>query len=279
MSSVFPAESALGAANYSGSDVEDVRIKLAAAGPIPTAVLYNNAKDLSKALVAASALASVPTGTISAFAGVTLPTGYLWCDGAAQLKASYPDLYLVLGASRYAVDTATQFYTPNLTSHLPRGAATTGGVVTTNNNNTHGHGNNATTVGNPTVAVTNNNNATSLAHNHNVNAGSTSSTGGHNHNINGTTTTGGANGNAAVGNTVSKSNSAHQHTVSGQSTADTGVHNHNNNATSTASDGGTLAHSHANTATATQGTVTTGTVIDNSTYVPAFVEVNYIIKT
>ena len=235
-----------------------------------------------------------PTGAIIAFGGTTLPASYLWCDGAQVSKTTYASLYAALGADRYGTDTSTLFFLPNLTSHLPRGAATTGGTVTTNNNNTHGHGNNATTttattVGNPTVnvTVTNVNNATSLAHNHNNNGASTSSDGGHNHNNNGTTTTGGsATNRGATGAQASVANGAHQHTVGGTSTSSTGTHNHNVNGASTSSDGGTLAHSHANTATAsatqgtvTMGTITTGTVIDNTTYVPAFVEVNYIIKT
>jgi microcystin-dependent protein len=221
-----------------------------------------------------------PTGSILAYGGVTVPSGYLFCDGAQVSRTTYAALYAALGANRYGVDTATLFFLPNLTSHLPRGAATTSGTVTTNNNNTHGHGNNATTVGNPTITVTNVNNATSLAHNHNNNGASTSSDGAHNHNNNGITTTGGsATNRGATGAQASVANGAHQHTVGGTSTSSTGGHNHNVNGASTSSDGGTLAHSHANTATATQGTVTTGTVIDNTTYVPAFVEVNYIIKT
>lgn len=251
----------------SSSDIESNRSDLSGSGELARAVLYNNPKDAATALSRAG-LGFVPTGTISAFAGTTLPSGYLWCDGAPQLISLYPGLYAVLGASRYSPDTATQFYTPNLTSHLPRGAATTSGAVATNNNNTSNHSVNATSA---TVnACTTNNDG---GHGHSTNGASTIDQGGHNHNINGTTTTGGANGNAAVGNTVTKSNASHQHTVSGQSTADTGGHNHNINGANTISTG---VHNHGLTAGAV--TVTSGT-INNAAYVPAFVEVNYIIKT
>lgn len=259
MSSVFPAESAIGTANFAGSEVENIRIKLAAAGPIPTAVLYNNAKDLVKALVVLGTLGLVPTGTISAFAGTTLPSGYLWCDGAAQLKASYPDLYLVLGASRYAVDTATQFYTPNLTSHLPRGAATTSGVVTTNNNNTHGHANTASFTG--TASSVSNDGA---AHSHGVNAGSTNNDGAHGHNMGAPS----ANANrGATGALLVVATVNHAHSTG------SGEHNHALNGANTGN--ANANHSHTYTPA---GNVAV-TVTDNTTYVPAFVEVNYIIKT
>jgi len=214
---------------------------------------------------------ATPAGTISAFGGVNLPGGYLWCDGLPQLKASYPTLWAALGVSRYAADTPTQFYTPNLTSHFPRGTATTGGAVTTNNNNAHNHNMNA--YGASFTGTLGNTN-TDGAHNHNNNGASTSSTGGHNHNNNGTTTTGGSNRNVAAGNTAGVPNAGHQHTAGGTSTSSTGDHNHNVNGASTSSTGG---HNHSYTPSGNVP-VTQGTVID-ATYVPAFVEVNYIIKT
>lgn len=41
--------------------------------------------------------AYLPTGAIIAFAGVTLPEGYLLCDGSAVEKQRYPELYEVIG--------------------------------------------------------------------------------------------------------------------------------------------------------------------------------------
>jgi microcystin-dependent protein len=259
VSSVFPAESAVGTANFAGSEVESIKIKLAAAGPIPTAVLYNNAKDLVKALVVLGTLGLVPTGTISAFAGTTLPSGYLWCDGAAQLKASYPDLYLILGASRYAADTATQFYTPDLTSHLPRGAAATSGVVTTNNNNTHGHASNASFTGATTLTYD-----SGAAHIHGVNSGTTNNDGAHGHNMGGPS----ANANrGATGALLVVATVNHAHSTG------SGEHNHALNGANTGNANANHTHQFLPT-----GNVTVA-VTDNTTYVPAFVEVNYIIKT
>lgn len=290
------------------SSIEATRVALSGAGPIPNAVLYNNGKDLAAAMAAAGVTFGelVPTGTISAFAGTTLPAGYLWCDGLPQLKSSYPDLWGVLGVNRYAADTATQFYTPNLCSHLPRGAATTAGAVTTNNNNTHGHGNNATTttpttVAAPSVTVNTTSNTDLITHNHNnnavaTNAANTSSVGAHNHNNNGANTGGPSATNTfrfpASGTLITVASSGHTHGVNGASTSSTGDHNHSVNGANAVAGttaniinpNTTMQHTHPNSVSVvagavTMGTITTGTVIDNSTYVPAFVEVNYIIKT
>ncbi len=44
-----------------------------------------------------SNVATIPAGTIISFAGTTIPNGYLLCDGAEVLIASYPELYAVIG--------------------------------------------------------------------------------------------------------------------------------------------------------------------------------------
>jgi microcystin-dependent protein len=229
----------------------------------------------------------VPAGTIVMYGGTVLPDGYLWCDGSQQLIASYTSLFIALGVSRYGVDTATQFYLPNLTSRLPRGAATTGGVVTTNNNNTHGHGNNATTttpttIANPTQATTNasftgtaSNTGDNTAHTHGVNQGGTNNDGGSTTGVNNTNATR-ATGNlstAASGHVHGAAN--HNHALNGANTNNANVHSH----TITASGNITVLNGAITNGAITMGTITTGTVTDNLTYVPAFVEVNYIIKT
>lgn len=242
-----------------------------------------------------------PAGAIISYAGTTLPNGYLWCDGNPVSKTTYANLYTALGPNRYGTDTSTDFYLPDLRSRFPRGTATTGGAVSTNNTNTHTHTlnafNAATTLNATTVNstftgtafdTTNQLTSGAGAHNHNVNGGSTSSTGDHNHNNNGTTTTGGLNKNVAAGNTSGVPNSGHQHTAGGTSTSSTGGHNHNNNGTSTSSDGGNHTHSFGHAPAGTiANTVTTGTATTNITagtavnqsHIPAYVEVNYIIKT
>lgn len=279
--------------------IEQMRFGLAGSGPLAKAVLDSNVVGARIQLgLGASAIA----GIITMYGGTVLPAGYLWCDGLPYDKAVYPGLFTALGVDRYGVDTATQFYLPNLTSHLPRGAATTGGVVTTNNNNTPTIVNNNTNLDHTHITI-----GTGL-HNHAVNGASTSSAGPHNHALNGantgnasanhthsaTTAATGANNNVAAGNTSGRPNTGHMHNLgtSGDGAAHThgvnaggtnndGNHNHNNNGANTATDTGghghnmssaydlglsltNLSHSHANTI---------------NSYVPAFVEVNYIIKT
>lgn len=249
--------------------IEQMRFGLAGSGPLAKAVLDSNVVGARIQL----GLGATPiAGIISMYGGTALPAGYLWCDGSAYDKTVYPGLFTALGVNRYGVDTATQFFLPNLTSHLPRGAATTSGAVTTNNNNTPNHSVNAT---NATAAAPTTN--SDGAHNHSISAAAaTAGGGGHGHNNNGANT-GGPSSNlnrGATGAQAGVSSSGHTHGVNGASTSSNAEHNHTVNATAnTNSDG---AHNHTLSAGAI--TVTSGTIV-NAAYVPAFVEVNYIIKT
>ena len=202
---------------------------------------------------------ATPSGAISAFGGVSLPTGYLWCDGTQQLIASYPALFAALGASRYGVDTATQFYLPDLRSRLPRGTATVAGAVASNANNTFTLNNTSTFANSPAVDG---------AHNHSVNAGTTNTTGAHNHNTpTASNVATGANNNVASGTATARPNAGHNHTINVTVDSTGSAHNHNINSTNTSSTGD---HSHS---------VNAPTITGTGNYVPAFVEVNYIIKT
>ena len=86
------------------SDIEETRVALSGAGPIPNAVLYNNAKDLAAAMKAAGVTFGgtsdpLPIGSVVAYSGATIPTGYLDADGSSQLRASYPDLFAAIGTT------------------------------------------------------------------------------------------------------------------------------------------------------------------------------------
>jgi microcystin-dependent protein len=86
------------------SNIEATRIALSGAGPIPNAVLYNNAKDLAAAMKAAGVTFGgtsdpLPIGSVVAYSGATIPTGYLDADGSSQLRASYPDLFAAIGTT------------------------------------------------------------------------------------------------------------------------------------------------------------------------------------
>lgn len=59
---------------------------------------------------------SEPVGTVKAYAGTTIPDGYLMCDGSQVLKTDYGELFAVLGtAFNLSSDTdSTKFRLPDL---------------------------------------------------------------------------------------------------------------------------------------------------------------------
>lgn len=240
----------------------------------------------------------VPTGCIIPFGGASLPSAdWLWCDGSLVSQSTYSTLYAVLGPNRYGTDTGTDFYLPDLRERFPRGVSSVTAGVTTTNTNTHTHnlsgfsassvtalgvhshttpGHNHTITGGNSSPATNN---ASANHNHGWN-----NTGNHDHGFAQSTT---PNVNRATGNLATAGNLTHGHSFAGQ-----GAHNHtfggdgaththtvdaHGHSSNTNTDGGgntgdaNLNHSHSIT-------LTTGTAA-NASHVPAYVEVNYIIKT
>jgi len=67
------------------------------------------------------------TGEIKMYGGSTAPTGWLLCNGASVLNASYPALFAVL-STRYGSVDGTHFNLPDFTDRVPRGVATTPGT-------------------------------------------------------------------------------------------------------------------------------------------------------
>ena len=60
------------------------------------------------------ALLAVPTGTILSFASTTIPAGYLVCDGQVVSRATYADLFAVIGDTFGAGNGSTTFGMPDL---------------------------------------------------------------------------------------------------------------------------------------------------------------------
>lgn len=54
-----------------------------------------------------------PTGAVVAFAGASVPAGWLLCDGSSLLRTSYPDLFAAIGTLYGAAD-GTHFNLPNI---------------------------------------------------------------------------------------------------------------------------------------------------------------------
>ena len=65
-------------------------------------------------------------GAVTAFAGNTLPEGWLLCNGAAVNRTDYAALFDVIGTTYGAGDGSTAFNLPNLTDKFIQGNATSG---------------------------------------------------------------------------------------------------------------------------------------------------------
>lgn len=69
-----------------------------------------------------------PTGTILPWSQATPPVGFLKCDGTAVSRATYSDLFAVIGTTYGSGDGSTTFNLPDLTSRAPVQANTTTNV-------------------------------------------------------------------------------------------------------------------------------------------------------
>ena len=91
----------------------------------------DNSKKLANTeFIQALASILVPVGCVQAFAGNTLPNGWLLCDGSAVSRTDYADLYSVIGDTYGAGDGSTTFNLPNLVDKFVEGSATAGTVKT-----------------------------------------------------------------------------------------------------------------------------------------------------
>ncbi len=66
---------------------------------------------------------AIPTGTVLAYAGVTLPTGFLWCQGGSVSRTTYSALFSVV-STRYGSSSASTFNVPDLRNRIPYGSST-----------------------------------------------------------------------------------------------------------------------------------------------------------
>jgi len=63
----------------------------------------------------------VPAGTVVAFAGVTPPTGWLFCDGSPVSRSTYSTLYAVIGSIHGSGDNVSTFNLPDYRGRFLRG--------------------------------------------------------------------------------------------------------------------------------------------------------------
>lgn len=71
---------------------------------------------------------TVPVGTVTMFAGIEAPSGYLFCNGASISRTAYPALFDAIGISYGSVDSST-FNLPDMRGRAPIGVGTGTGLT------------------------------------------------------------------------------------------------------------------------------------------------------
>jgi len=71
----------------------------------------------------------LPTSTTIPFAGITLPAGFLWCDGSPVSRTTYAALFLAIGVTYGVGDNNSTFNVPDMRGRVPMGAGTGGGLT------------------------------------------------------------------------------------------------------------------------------------------------------
>lgn len=89
--------------------------------------VYNDIRSVGN-----SATTSIPSGTLFSFAGSTVPTGYLACDGSAVSRATYATLFLAIGIAWGSGDGSTTFNIPNLNRRTLVGSGGSGTATLAN---------------------------------------------------------------------------------------------------------------------------------------------------
>jgi microcystin-dependent protein len=86
-------------------------------------VLVNDAGTLKKTTTQAIAnlAGGVPSGSVMDYAGATLPTDWLWCDGSVISRTTYADLFTAIGTTYGAGDGSTTFALPDLRGRVSAG--------------------------------------------------------------------------------------------------------------------------------------------------------------
>lgn len=72
---------------------------------------------------------NMPVGSVTAWAGSTLPTGTYWCDGTAKSRTTDSALFAVIGTEFGAGDGTTTFNLPDLRGRVTAGKDNMGGTA------------------------------------------------------------------------------------------------------------------------------------------------------
>lgn len=124
------AQNAASAAASSQADAANSAAEAAGAAALITfpIAIENGGTGATTAKQARANLEVEPIGTIYAFAGNDIPTGYLPCNGSAISRETYADLFAVIGTTYGSGDGSTTFNLPNLTDKFIQGSDTAGTV-------------------------------------------------------------------------------------------------------------------------------------------------------
>lgn len=77
----------------------------------------------------AVAAASIPSGTVTMFAGASAPTGWMFCDGTAISRTTYADLFTAIADTWGIGDGSTTFNLPDMRGRAPIGVGTGSGLT------------------------------------------------------------------------------------------------------------------------------------------------------
>lgn len=85
-----------------------------------------NISTVSGKNVEESIFATMPAGTVIAYAGSAAPDGFIACNGAEVSRETYAELFYVIGTTFGEGDGSTTFNLPDLTDRVVQGSATAG---------------------------------------------------------------------------------------------------------------------------------------------------------
>ena len=88
--------------------------------------IYDKENNELKMIAGGTLYADAPIGTVISFGGSVVPNGYLLCNGQAVNRATYPQLFAVIGTTYGSGNGTTTFNVPNLRDKAVMGAGTNG---------------------------------------------------------------------------------------------------------------------------------------------------------
>lgn len=109
-------------------DAIQLLLRIAKGQPLTDLELDDNFRQIKTAVnylleeIAISSSSSAIKGEIKLFGGATLPTGYLWCNGAAVSRTVYADLFAVTGTKFGVGNGTTTFNLPDFRGASPMGS-------------------------------------------------------------------------------------------------------------------------------------------------------------